>query len=381
MALGVLIAAVPLAYSPLAPNSLKWAILGVLVPLITVLWLWGGCGRPFRPLPKLVAPLLALLLVSELSLLQAINTYYGLQRIAFLLVLFLLYLTVAYTCSQLDNQARLIRYLLLTLLVVSVLSIYGCTMGCSLEPVSPSETLFRLFGNTNYGSAYLLTVIPLGLALSLIAPYRWERALWGTTLFLSMVLLTLSMVRGAWVSILIGLWILVRILFNREQSPGILWSPPRLSQGASIVLLGSAVLVAYALWPICLSGLSSFGERIGSIFDPEAGSLQVRLAFWMGSLRMIRDHLWTGVGIGNFRLAYVPYRSAFNYRNPGIQPEHPHIEYLNLWAELGPLGLLVLLWLVVRIVRLGWSLARRPEGDKGVVAGGIVGAQPEKRKS
>ena len=373
IALGVLIAAVPLAYSPLAPNSLKWAILGVLVPLITVLWLWGGCGRPFRPLPKLALPFLALLLVSELSLLQAINTYYGLQRIAFLLVLFLLYLTVAYTCSQLDNQARLIRYLLLTLFVVSVLSLYGCTMGCSLEPVSPSETLFRLFGNTNYGSAYLLTVIPLGLALSLIAPYRWERALWGTTLFLSMVLLTFSMVRGAWVSILIGLWILVRILFNREQSPGILRSPPRLSQGASIVLLGSAVLVAYALWPICLSGLTSFGERMASLFDPEAGSLQVRLAFWKGSLRMIRDHLWTGVGIGNFSLAYVPFRSAFNYRNPGIRPEHPHNEYLNLWAELGPLGLLVLLWLVVRIIRLGWSLARRPEGDKGVVAGVLGG--------
>lgn len=373
IALGVLIAAVPLAFSPLAPVALKGAILGVLTPLIAFLWLWGGCGRPFRPLPKLVAPLLALLVVSELSLLQAGNLYFGFQRVAFLLVLFLVYLVVAYTCSRPENQARLVRYLVLTLLAVSAMSLYGCTMGNCLASLSAADTVFRLFGNTNWAAAYLLTIVPFSVALYLNTPRQWERALWGTTLFLSMAVLTLSMSRGAWVSVWIGLWVLVTVFYHGERSPGTLRGAPRLPQVATLLLLGAAVLLAVALWPFCLAGSPSFGDRVMSTFDPGTESLQLRLAMWKGTLRLIWDHLWTGVGAGNFALAFVPYRSAPMYRNPAMQLEHPHNEYLNLWAELGPLGLLAFVWLVVRVLRISWHLVKCPQPRRGVVAGILGG--------
>jgi tetratricopeptide (TPR) repeat protein len=366
--LGVLIAAVPLAYSPLAPNSLKWAILGLLTPLLAFLWLWGGYGRPFRPLPKLVAPFLALILISQLSLLQAMNLYYGLQWTTYLLFLFLLYITVAYTCARPERQARVIRYQLLTLLGVSVLSLLGCMMPFH----SAAETLFRLFGNTNYGAAYLLTVIPLSLALSLAASHRWEKGLWGTTLFLSMTLLTLSMVRGAWVSIGIGLGVCVWVFFREGRGPGAFRSPRSRALIGPVVLAGSAILLASALWPVCLPDSTSFGARVTSLFDLGTGGLEVRLAMWQGTLRLIRDHLWTGVGIGNFALAFVPYRSAVIYQHPGMQVEHPHNELLNGVAELGPLGLLALLWFFYRVIRLGWDLAGRADARREVVAG-IVG--------
>jgi len=370
--LGVLIAAVPLTYSVLAPASLKWALLGLLAPVAAFLWLWGGCGRPFLPLPKLAAPLFTLLLVSGLSLLQAINLYYGLQRMAFLLFLFLLYLTVAYAFHP-DRQETLIRYLLLTLLVVSGLSLFGCTIGLPLMIGGPIEMIHRLFGNTNYGAAYLITVIPLGMALYLAASRSWEKAVYGTTLFLSMALLIHSMVRGAWVGIWIGLWILVRVYFSSERRPGTFWSAPHRSQIGPLLLLGSAVLLAVALRPLCLPGLTSFGERVASVFDPGSDSLQLRWAFWEGTLRLIRDHIWTGVGVGTFALAFVPYRSPFIYRNPGVQVEHPHNEYLNLWAELGPLGVLVCLWLLVRVVRLGRHLASSAQVRREVLAGVLGG--------
>ncbi len=370
--LGVLIAAVPLTYSVLAPASLKWTLLGLLAPVAAFLWLWGGCGRPFLPLPKLAAPLFTLLLVSGLSLIQAINLYYGLQRMAFLLFLFLLYLTVAYAFHP-DRQETLIRYLLLTLLVVSGLSLFGCTIGLPLMVGGPIKMIHRLFGNTNYGAAYLLTVIPLGLALHVHASRRVERAVWGTTVFLSMALLTHSMVRGAWISIWIGLWVVVWLYFGRERRPGTFWSAPHRPQIGPVLLLGSAVLFAVAFWPLCLPGVTSFGERVASTFDPGSDSLQLRWAFWEGTLRLIRDHIWTGVGVGNFALAFVPYRSPFIYRNPGVQVEHPHNEYLNLWAELGPLGLLACLWLLLRVVQLGRNLAGRTHVRREILAGALGG--------
>ena len=373
IALGVLIAAVPLAYSPLAPTSLKWAIIGVLTPLLTCLWLWGGSPPSFRPLPKLLVPFLALILVSQLSLLQAMNLYYGLQRITYLVFLFVLYLIVAQTSSRPDQQAKLVRYQLLTLLGVSVLSLYGCIMPGVHAAHSAAETLFRLFGNTNYGAAYLLTVIPLGLALYLTASERWERGVWGATLFLSMALLTLSMVRGAWVSIWIGLGVCVWVLFREGQSPGALrGTRPRALIGP-VILAGSVILLASLLWRSCLPDSTSFGARVASIFDLGTGGLEVRLAMWQGTLRLIRDHLWTGVGVGNFALAYVPYRSAVIYQDPGMQVEHPHNEFLNAAAELGPLGLLALLWLFMKVIQLGWRLARRAEARREIVAGVLGG--------
>jgi tetratricopeptide (TPR) repeat protein len=370
--LGVLIAAVPLTYSVLAPASLKWALLGLLAPVAAFLWLWGGCDRPFLPVPRLAAPLFTLLLVSGLSLLQALNLHYGLQRMAFLLFLFLLYLTVAYAFHP-DRQETLVRYLLLTLLVVSGLSLFGCTIGLPLMLGGPMDMINRLFGNTNYATAYLLTVIPLGMAFYCAASRSWEKAVYGTTLFLSTALLMHSMVRGAWISIWIGLWILVRVFFPPERRSGTFWSAPHRSQIAPLVLLGSAFLFGVAFWPVCLPGYTSFGERVASVFDPGSDSLQLRWAFWEGTLRLIRDHIWTGVGVGNFALAFVPYRSPFIYRNPGMQVEHPHNEYLNLWAELGPLGVLACLWLLFRVVRLGWSLAGRAYVRREVLAGILGG--------
>jgi tetratricopeptide (TPR) repeat protein len=371
--LGVLIAAVPLVYSPLAPTSLKWAILGLLMPLLACLWLRGRPLPSFRPLPKLVAPLLALILVSQLSLLQAMNLYYGLKRISTILFLCVLYLIVGHIFSRPDQQLRIVRYLLCTLLGLSVLSLLGCIMPGAHAAHSAAETLFRLFGNTNYGAAYLLTVIPLGLALYLGASGRWERVVWGTTLCLSITLLTLSMVRGAWVSIWIGLAVCVSVLFRKGRGPrGSRTIQPQALVGP-VVLAGSAIVLASFLWRPCLPHSTSFGARVASIFDPQAGSLEVRLAMWQGTVRLIWDHLWMGVGVGNFALAFVPYRSAVIYQNPGMQVEHPHNELLNGVAELGPLGLLVLLWLFARMVQLGWQVARRTDARQEIVAGVLGG--------
>jgi tetratricopeptide (TPR) repeat protein len=134
--------------------------------------------------------------------------------------------------------------------------------------------------------------------------------------------------------------------------------------------MGGAVVLASILFP--LEGLA-FLERVASIFDPQTMGLQTRLAMWGGTLRMIFDHLWIGVGAGNFTFAYVPYRVAVHYDRPAMRIEHPHNEYLAIWSELGTIGLLLLLWLIVRILRLGWQLAERSERDKGVIAGVLGG--------
>ncbi|MGH8060225.1 MAG: tetratricopeptide repeat protein, partial [Candidatus Entotheonellia bacterium] len=181
------------------------------------------------------------------------------------------------------------------------------------------------------------------------------------------------MVRGAWVSIGIGLGVVVWVFFREGQSPGAFRSPRPRALIGPVMLAGSAILLASLLWRSCLPDSTSFGARVTSVFDLGTGGLEVRLAMWQGTLRLIRDHLWAGVGIGNFALAFVPYRSAVIYQHPGTQVEHPHNELLNEAAELGPLGLLVFLWLFLRVVQLGWRLARRADARREIVAGVLGG--------
>jgi O-antigen ligase len=64
-------------------------------------------------------------------------------------------------------------------------------------------------------------------------------------------------------------------------------------------------------------------------------SLAMRLSYWHDTWAVIKDHLMTGVGIGNFNLCACRYT---------------HNSYLQLWAETGVLGVAAFLWLMVKIL-------------------------------
>ncbi|MFQ5881988.1 MAG: O-antigen ligase family protein [Candidatus Methylomirabilales bacterium] len=373
VALALLIFAVPLAYSSLSLFYLKWLLIGLITPWIIYLWLRER-DLP-RPLPRLLIPLVSLFAVAVFSLLQTVNLYYGLQTIAFGIYLFLIYLVVAWAAASVTDRLRLARCLSLALLAASVFSLYLFLADRPPDPNAPGQhiqfvVLWQLFGNTNYGAAYLLTVIPLSFALFLRASPRWEKTLWGLTAFLSMVCLFLSRVRGAWVGIFVGLAVLFWVLYQDERDRGDLKSFLVRSLRPVAYLVGGVVILLPVFFP---REALEFLQRLATIFDPGTESLQVRLAQWRGTLRMIFDHPWSGVGVGNFTFAYVPYRSTVNYRWVAAQVEHPHNEYLALWAELGPAGLLVFLWLLGRTVRMAWGLVHRRKTEGWILAGVLGG--------
>jgi putative inorganic carbon (HCO3(-)) transporter len=94
-----------------------------------------------------------------------------------------------------------------------------------------------------------------------------------------------------------------------------------------------------------------------------------RLAHWKAALDMWRDHLWLGVGFGNYAVIYPAYAIG-RWLDP---LGHAHNYYLNVAAETGLLGLLAygLFWLAA--FRLGWGAVRRSGGFQQAVAIGAVG--------
>jgi O-antigen ligase len=101
-----------------------------------------------------------------------------------------------------------------------------------------------------------------------------------------------------------------------------------------------------------------------------------RLFLWLSAVRMIRDHIWFGVGMENWLCYYSPntvcvdpaivhhywiLQSPFTGASTGLQGEstlsHPHNIFLHVWVSMGLFGFLaffavlaLFFWLFVRIL-------------------------------
>jgi putative inorganic carbon (hco3(-)) transporter len=88
--------------------------------------------------------------------------------------------------------------------------------------------------------------------------------------------------------------------------------------------------------------------RLATAFSASANA--DRLFIWSRALEIIRDHPVLGVGFANFPLVCGPY---YDRVDPGFSMRTwAHNLELSTLAEMGPLGLVALLWLLIAGVRL-----------------------------
>ena len=155
------------------------------------------------------------------------------------------------------------------------------------------------------------------------------------------------------------------------------------SKGA-ILSLGAVVCV----WGTTLKGferlalavLGMFAVSILLVFQPRLSilTLEHRLAWWKGSLLMAEDYPVFGVGRGNWQLVYPMYAGAAGDKSmdqleinmtPGKGDllsktfiNAAHNDYLQILAEIGPLGLGTLLWFIYQLVPLREEFSQGPQG-------------------
>lgn len=74
-------------------------------------------------------------------------------------------------------------------------------------------------------------------------------------------------------------------------------------------------------------------------------SAVMRLNYWQDTLRIIKLHPWLGIGPGNFNLA---------------QSRYTHNSYLQVWAEMGILGIISFLWLAIAVLKSSLKNIKNP---------------------
>lgn len=143
------------------------------------------------------------------------------------------------------------------------------------------------------------------------------------------------------------------------------------SMGRGLLKTGAAV-AAVAVLPFAVNGLSGGALEKNLSALPrvmETGSATDRLMLWSATLRMVRDHVWLGTGLGTFYFNYPAYRDIKD-RSDGF---FAHMDPLQFWAEMG-IAAPALFYAVLAAVLLRTVSAVRFAGNDRILRLAVTGS-------
>lgn len=264
----------------------------------------------------------------------------GLLTVAFVLFYY------GVTSSGLERHLNKVLWLLLAAGVG--VSLYGFYQACFPERYGDvwtdtdlfSAITFRVYStlaNPNVLGEYFLLVIPIACAM-MFASETWPRriaCLLAAGIMGVCLILTYS--RGCYLGLL-GAAAIFLVLLDRR-----------------FLFLG---ILAVALCPLYLP--ESVISRFTSIGNMADSSTSYRVSIWLGTLAMLRDFGFSGVGFGSmaFNTVYP------NYALHGIYAQHAHNLFLQILCDSGIVGLLVFLGLIVSFYRMMLTAIRHERDSR-----------------
>lgn len=173
-------------------------------------------------------------------------------------------------------------------------------------------------------AGFLEMLLPLATAYVLAGRMKpVTRILLGYAALVMAVGLTVTFSRGGWTAAAIGsLAVIVMMLGHRQH------------RIPALLLL--IVLVGGGAWftKLYLSKTPSYISRIEETMNKGQVELDFRRDMWTAAERMWLNHFWWGVGPAHYNYLFPEYRSERVQR----QPDRAHNDYLNLLADWGTAG-------------------------------------------
>lgn len=348
-----------LIYGPLAIGAVRLQEFFVVQTLtIGVLLLW--LARVWlNPRPKLLWPpiswaVLAFVICAVGRYLTCDIEYVGRKELLRILVYAALFFAILNNLHR-QEATQIISFTLIFLaMAISLYALYQFLTHSNRVWHFPVRFAGRASGtyiSPNHLAGFLEMLLPLALTYTLVGRGRAMTKIFLGYAALAMIGgIAVSGSRGSWAACLVALTILFAVLlFHRAH---------RLPAGLFLlVLLGGGV------WAVAQTNL--FHARINLMKVGDRVDLDVRMVLWETAVRMWHDHVWFGVGLGHYDHRYRAYRPA----SVQLQPEYAHNDYLNLLADWGLVGAVIvglgLVALGVGIVKI-WKHVRRSENEFGL---------------
>jgi len=133
---------------------------------------------------------------------------------------------------------------------------------------------------------------------------------------------------GAWLSLIAGFIVLFILLYKS------------LKQRKSILII-SFIIMVIALNFVLITRW----EHLMNL-EKSQNSITQRLNYWRAAIAVIKDHPITGVGPGNLQEVFLDYKVDLS-----TNTRYAHNIFLHIWAELGLLGLITIVYLIINFFR------------------------------
>ncbi len=238
-----------------------------------------------------------------------------------------------------------------------------CPWGNPFGPLEQTDAPGSYFGHTNFAAEFVVLGFVVAFTLALGTFWRslrrrnWPEFLVSCFGFAVAGVLALFLIRSSSRSVALAAAIGVGAAWFHIFVYDLLHRP---LGGKKLVHVLCHACLAVGLGVVLFlgSGLStsprsgqeqvSISERLASSLDFENTTIRERFDLWDNTLAMSQANAVFGVGPGNFKVAYPAFAFAHRKHETGRltlarQPRQPHNEYLNILAENGVVGFLLML--------------------------------------
>ena len=258
-------------------------------------------------------------------------------------IIVVFYATIYY-CRE---RKRIRGLVVLLVLFGGALSLFGLLQLLGALPKGwwhKPNYISSVYVNHNHFAGLLEMILPLSIAMIILEEDPSKKILWIFVSGLMGAAFILSLSRGGFLAMGLGLSFMLVLLMARQTIRRTFW-----------VFLVLALVVFGA---IVLFGVDPFLERLGSlknINSQEDLSIDQRWLIWKGSLEMILKHVFFGTGPGTFECAFLRFRPQGFIDRPGFA----HNDYLQLFADCGAWVFLVTLGLCLTLFYKGLRIVKK----------------------
>ena len=314
----------------------SWAWGGITAVAVAVLLLWGiGSARrgSIRVLwSPLLIPIVATAILAATQMLGGASQDYIATREAFIKLI--TYGILFFVTQQLYLSAPSKVWRLTGIAVVSYMFgmalfavvQYFASPGLLYGRLAESNSVFGPYVNHGNYAGLMEMLIPIALAFTIALRWKHPAKLFVLFLiFMSVVSVFLSGSRAGLVSLACEFGIVAVVLIRSR------------SNQRQLVLTGMvAVCLAVGVF-YWLDPGEVWGRWQQMASRPEL-ALGNRQTIALDTMRMTRDHLGHGVGLGAFQTAYTPYQTLAT----ALSIDYAHNDYLQFIAETGVCGMVLL---------------------------------------
>ena len=209
--------------------------------------------------------------------------------------------------------------------------------------------VYSTFANPNVLGEYFLIVIPISVACFFISKPILMKIFYAGTTAVMLACLVLTYSRGCYIGIAVAAAVYL-VLYDKR-----------------FIFLG---VLALLLMPFFLP--ETMLNRILSIGNMEDSSTSYRVYIWMGTIAMLKDYWFTGIGPGES--AYNVVYPIYGYN--GISAPHSHNTFLQVMCDSGIIGIIAFAALIYQYYKALFIafISEKDEESRFLILAGLASA-------